>query len=103
MYARTVTMRLKAGVAADFTHAIENVTLPLLRHQPGFQHEVVLVTPDGRNVLALSLWDTKEEAAAYGRFGFAKAIEGIEHWLEGKARVTEYEVTNSTILAYTTV
>lgn len=103
MYARTVIMQLKAGLAADFTHAIENVTFPLLRNQPGFQHEVVLVTRDGRNVLELSLWDTKEEAAAYGRAGFAKAIEGIEHWLEGKPRVTEYDVTNSTILAHTAV
>jgi len=96
-------MHLKPGLAGDFTHAVENVTLPLLKRQPGFQHEVVLVTPEGRNVVALSLWDTKEDAVSYARVGFAKAIEGVQHWLEGHPKVTEYEVTNSTILAHTAV
>lgn len=94
-------MRLKAGLAGDFTHAIENVTLPLMRQQTGFQHEVVLVTPDGRNVVAVSLWDNRQDAAAYARAGFAKAIAGVEQWLDGKPKVTEYEVSNSTVLAHT--
>ena len=62
MYARNVTLHLKADKAADFTRTLENEVLPMLRKQPGFKDEITFLATDGNEALAISLWDKKENA-----------------------------------------
>ncbi len=40
MYARNVTLHLKANQAAEFTRTLENDVLPMLRKQAGFKDEI---------------------------------------------------------------
>ena len=62
MFARSVYIRLKPNSVAEFNWALENVILPLLRKQKGFRDDLALVAPNGSEVVAISLWDQKENA-----------------------------------------
>jgi len=64
MFARSISFRLKPNSIAKFTKLIEDETLPLLRKQKGFQDEITLFVPGGRDAVGISLWDQKESAEA---------------------------------------
>ena len=96
MYARNVTMQLKANSAAEFTRTLETDVLPLLRTQNGFQDEISFVAPTGSSVLSISLWDRKDSADAYSRDTYPKVLKSFEKIVEGTPTVDTYEVTNST-------
>src|SRR6266704_5637562 len=66
MYARNVTLHIKANKSAEFTRTLETDVLPMLRKQAGFKDEITFVAPDGAAAIAISLWDRKESAEAYG-------------------------------------
>jgi heme-degrading monooxygenase HmoA len=96
MYARQVSMELKPDSRKDFTHKIEAEILPLLRKQKGFQDEITFVNPGSKDAFALSLWDSKENAEAYGRASYAEVTKLLSKLVEGTPRVKSYEVANST-------
>jgi heme-degrading monooxygenase HmoA len=96
MYARQVSMELKANSRKDFTRKIEAEVLPLLRKQKGFQDEITLVNPAGKEAFAVSLWDSKESAENYSRIAFAEVTRLLSKLVEGTPRVKSYEVANST-------
>jgi hypothetical protein len=73
MFARHVSMHLKPNTRAEFTQTIENEILPLLKKRHGFQDEIVFVDPvSGKEGVAISLWDKKEDAEAYLRGSYSK-------------------------------
>jgi hypothetical protein len=96
MYARQVSMELKPGSRKDFTHKIEAEILPLLRKQKGFKDEISFISPDGKNVVAFSLWDNKESAEAYRHGPYAEVNNTLSKLAQGKLRVKDFEVANST-------
>ena len=96
MFARTVSIHLKANSAAEFTKTIENQILPLLRKQKGFQDEITLLVPDGKQVVAISFWDMKESADAYERGTYPQVLSALAKVVEGTPKVETYEVSNST-------
>ena len=65
MYARNVSMHLKANTAGVFTQTLEKDVLPLLRKQNGFKDEISFIAPDRSEAVAISLWDRKEDADNY--------------------------------------
>ena len=96
MFARTVTIHLKADSAAEFTKTLENHSIPLLRKQKGFQDEITLLVPGGKQALAISFWDTKESADAYDRGVYPQVLSTLAKVVEGTPKVETYEVSNST-------
>jgi len=96
MFARSVSLRLKPNTTVEFTQLIEKEILPLLRKHKGFQDEITFVVPGGREGVAISLWDQKENADAYGRDGYAEVLKTIGKLVEGTPQVRTYEVANST-------
>ncbi len=48
MYARNVSMHLKANTAGEFTQTLEKDVLPLLRKQNGFKDEISFVASEFR-------------------------------------------------------
>ena len=96
MFARHVSIKLKANSAAEFNRIIENEILPLLRKQKGFRDEITLVAPERSLVLAISLWDTKGDAEAYNRAGYPEVLKGLSKVVEGTPKVETFEVANST-------
>ena len=70
--------------------------MPLLRKQKGFRDELALVAPNGSEVLAISLWDQKENADAYGRETFPEVLKTLGKVVEGVPQVQTYQVSSST-------
>lgn len=96
MFAHSVTIRLKPNGVAEFNRTLENEILPLLRKQKGFRDELALVNPYGSEVLAISLWDQKENADAYSRDVYPGVLKALGKVVEGTPQVRTYEVANST-------
>ncbi len=97
MFARTVTVRLKSNAVADFNRALENEIIPILRKQRGFQDELTLVTPDGKEAIGISLWDNKQNAETYQREGYPEVQKLLSKSIEGTPQVNTYEVPYSTL------
>src|SRR5580704_19710383 len=98
MFARHVSMHLKPNTRAEFTQTIENEILPLLKKQHGFQDEIVLVAPgSGTEVVAISLWDRKEDAESYQRASYPEVLKALAKVVEGTPEVREFEVANSSL------
>jgi heme-degrading monooxygenase HmoA len=96
MFARSVSIRLKPNSGAEFNRAFENEILPLLRKQKGFRDELALIDPNGSEVLAISLWDQKENADAYGRETYPEVLKGLGKVVQGIPEVHTHEVSSST-------
>jgi hypothetical protein len=97
MFARSVSVRLKAGSVAEFTRTIEDQVLPLLRKREGFRGELTLAAPGGTEAVGISLWDKKENAEAYNRETYPEVQKALTKVIEGTPAVKTYEVTNSTL------
>jgi heme-degrading monooxygenase HmoA len=96
MFARNVTLHLKANRAADFTRTLETDVLPMLRKQTGFKDEITFLAPEGNEAVAISLWEKKENAEAYSRDTYPAVLRSLEQVFEGTPEVNSYEVSNST-------
>jgi hypothetical protein len=96
MYARNVSMHLKANTAAEFTKMFEKDVLPLHRKQNGFKDEISFVAADRSEAVAISLWDRKESADNYSRNVYPQVLTTLAKVVEGTPKVEAYEVSNST-------
>src|SRR5437868_2454599 len=96
MFARNVTLHLKADKANEFTRTLESDVLPMLRRQAGFKDEITFVATDRDQAVAISLWDKKESADAYSRETYPAILQKLERVVEGTPQVKSYEVANST-------
>lgn len=96
MYARNVTLHLKADKAAEFTRTLENDVLPMLRKQTGFKDEITFLATEGNEAIAISLWEKRENAEAYSRDTYPAVLRSLERVVEGTPEVDSYEVSNST-------
>jgi len=96
MYARNVTLHLKANTAPEFTRTLETDVLPMLRKQNGFKDEITFLASDRSEALAISLWDRKESAEAYSRDTYPQVLKTLAKVVEGTPVVESFEVSNST-------
>lgn len=96
MFARNVTLNLKSNTSKDFTRTVETAVLPLMRKQAGFKDEITFLEHDGREAVAISLWETRENAEAYGRDTYPQVLKTLDKVVEGTPTVDVYEVSNST-------
>ena len=97
MYARNVALHLKPNMLSDFTNTFDSNVLPLLRKQKGFQDEITFAVAGGTDVIAISLWDTKENAEAYGATGYPEVLKSLDKVLDGTPRVRVSDVISSTL------
>ena len=68
MFTRTVEVTPKSGKARELANTINEKVLPILKKQAGFVDETLLVSNTEPNqVLALSFWNTQEDAERYQR------------------------------------
>ena len=85
-------MHLKPNTRAEFTQTIENEILPLLRKQHGFQDEIVFGAPgSGTEVVAISLWDQKEDAQAYHRGSYPEVLKALAKVVDGTPEARNFE------------
>src|SRR6185369_2513567 len=97
MFARHVSMHLKPKSRVEFTQTLEKEIIPLLQKQNGFQDEIVFVEAGAETeVVAISLWDKKEDAHAYQRAAYPEVLTTLSKVVDGTPEVRDYEVTNAT-------
>jgi hypothetical protein len=96
MFAREVVLQLKPNVVSELPVMFEKEILPLLRRQKGFLDELLLVTPEKREVEAISLWETKEYAETYNRELYPQIEKTMARFIEGIPVVKKFEAEYST-------
>lgn len=101
MFVRTVTINLKPGEASGYTQAIDQKIIPMMRACAGFRDEIVLVSGDGMQTIAMSFWDRREDADAYSRDVYPKVVDALNKHFDGIPVVQNYNLTNSTVHAIT--
>jgi hypothetical protein len=96
MFGRQVTLKLKANSAKELTRLNDNEIIPMLRKQKGFRDETTFIAPERSEAIANSFWDTKEDAEAYNRSGYAEVLKTLSSVLDGTPTVKTFELANST-------
>ncbi len=97
MFARNVSLRLKPNTLSEFTRIFDKEVLPMLQKQSGFRDEILFAVPGGLDVVAISLWDTKDYAEAYNTAGYPEVLKILDKVLDGTPKVQISDVISSTI------
>jgi len=96
MFARTVSMQVKPNSHKQFTDTFEGEIIPTLRKQQGFKDELLFGVPGGPEVLAISLWESKDNADTYNRTTYPGVLKSLSNLIEASPKVQTYEVEYST-------
>jgi hypothetical protein len=96
MFARKVSVRLKADAAGPFIQKMDDEIIPLLRKQKGFLDEITLISQSGKEIYAYSFWENSEDAERYDRTTFTEVTNLLSELTEGTIRIHTYMVANST-------
>ncbi len=97
MFARMVELTLKQDKLNELRSKFDNEILPLLRKQTGFADELVLCADSNPDrVLAISLWNTREDAERYHRDQYPKIAEIIQPLLTTNPTLQTFNVDIST-------
>ncbi|SRR5260221_6939464 len=96
MFAGHFSVVLKPNSVMEFAQTIKDEVIPLLQKQKGFKDEIKFVASDGTEAVGMSLWDQKENAAAYYRTINPQVLESLAKVVEGtpEVEVKANEVTN---------
>ena len=97
MFARNVSIHLKSNMLSDYTRAFEKEVLPLLRKQNGFKDEITFASPGGVDVIAISLWENKNDADAYNTNTYPQVLKTLARFIEGTPQVRTFDVVTSTL------
>jgi heme-degrading monooxygenase HmoA len=97
MFARNVAIHLKPNSLSEFKLIFNKEVVPILRKQTGFQDEITFSTPTGTDVIAISLWDTKEHAETYNTTGYPEVLKSLNKVLDGAPKVRVSDVISSTL------
>jgi hypothetical protein len=89
-------MQLKPKMAAQFKQTLESEILPVLHRRQGFQDELVLIGPDGREAIGISFWDTQQNAEAYSQQSYPEVQQILSKVTESTPVVKTYDVAIAT-------
>jgi len=89
-------MELRPNSVTEFTQLLEKDVIPMLRRQHGFKDEIAFVPADGKEAVAISLWEEKENAETYNRAIYPEVLKTLAKVVVGTPQVHTLEVTNST-------
>ena len=97
MFTRVVEITSKSGKARELCNTIDDKVLPILKRQAGFVDETVIVSDTEPNrILALSFWNTREDAQRYEREQFDTVKKSVQHLMETTPVVRTFDVHTST-------
>ena len=96
MFARNISIHLKPNTLAEFTETFEKQVLPVLRKQKGFQDEITFSIAGGTDLIAISLWDNKENAEGYNSTTYPEVLKILAKVIDGTPKVRVSEVVHST-------
>ena len=96
MFARIISLQLKPNSRKEFTELFEKEVLPTIRKQPGFKDELLFLDLGGPEVLAISLWESREKAEAYNRATYPEILKTLAKVTDGTPKVRTLQLAHST-------
>jgi quinol monooxygenase YgiN len=96
MFSRIVSMQVKPNAHNEFSKLFEEEIIPSLRKQQGFKDEILFVDPGGPEVVAISLWESKENAETYNRTSYPEVLKTLSKVIERTPEVKTFQVGYST-------
>jgi quinol monooxygenase YgiN len=97
MFTRIVEITAKQGKTKELADTIRGKVLPILKKQPGFVDEIVLVsTVEANQILGMSFWMTQEDAELYRLDHYPEVQELLRPLLETIPKVNTFDVDTST-------
>jgi len=96
MFVRQVSAHFKPGKFDLLNRRLENDVIPLLKKQSGFRDELSFFDKEKDEAIAMSFWDTKQDADKYQRDIYPKVSKKMEEAIDGDPVVRSFEVNNST-------
>ena len=97
MFARVVELNCKPEKIGELRTRLDQDVLPLLKKQRGFVDELVLNSDqENGRVLAISLWNTRDDADRYQRETYSKIAEQLRPVINGDPQVRTFNVDLST-------
>lgn len=97
MFTRVVEIQCKPGKTKELSSLVQEKVIPILRRQTGFVDLVTLSSEHEPNrVIALSFWNSREDADRYQRMEYQKITESMQHLLQQQPTVKTYNVESST-------
>jgi len=97
MFARILSMQLKPNASAEFVELFEKTIVSTLREQSGFKDEMLFVTPGGPEVVAISLWESRETAERYHRTTYPELLKALTKVIERGPAVGTFQLAYSTL------
>ena len=96
MFVRHVSAHFKPGKFDLFNRRFEDEVMPLLKKQKGFRDELSFFDKKTDEAIAMSFWDTKQDAEFYDRKVYPDIHKKMAETLVEKPEVRMFEVNNST-------
>ena len=97
MFTRVVEVQAKPGRARELCSTIAEKALPILRNQPGFVDELILVSSaESDRILAVSFWRTEQDAERYSREQYPTINDMIKNYVATAPKVQNFNVDLST-------
>ena len=96
-FARSVQFLIKSGKEKEFTRLFDTEVLPVLRQQPGFKNQLILVHEN--RGMGISLWNDKGAVEQYQTSTYPRILEKLNPVMEGVPKVETFEVTTTTLTA----
>jgi hypothetical protein len=91
MFARHIFLSLKSNALAEFTQTFEKEVVPMLR-----KDAIAFTIPRGTDVIAISIWDSKEHAEGYSTARYPEILQKLGNVLDGTLGLRVSDVISST-------
>src|SRR5512141_2302785 len=95
MFTRIVSMQVKPNAYSQFIEVFESQVIPTLRKQQGFKDELLFASPGGPEVVAISLWESKENAETYNRATYPEVLKTLAKFVDPTPKVVTYDLAYS--------
>ncbi len=103
MFTRLVELQCKPGKTHELSSLVQEKVIPILRRQSGFVDLVTLSSEHEPNrVIAMSFWNSREDADRYQRNEYQKITESMQHLIQQQPTVKTYNVETATTLKLAT-
>ncbi len=97
MFTRIVECHVKPEKKDEFNNKLRSEVLPILQKQPGFVDLIALASEnDPERMVALSFWNSKQDAERYHQEHFKRIAEILKPHLRRDPSVETYNVDTST-------
>jgi quinol monooxygenase YgiN len=97
MFTRIVECHVKPEKKDEFNNKLRSEVLPILQKQPGFVDLIALASEnDPERMVALSFWNSKQDAERYHQEHFKRIAEILKPHLRRDPSVETYSVDTST-------